>query len=132
MTTKTRDAIHAFIAAWNAHSPAAVQDVFAADGRLCDPTAPAGLARPAIGAAVRQALERIPDVAFALESVVETEDGRAAFEWRMHGNAVTPDGRRVPVRLEGCDVCQVRDGKIVELRGYFDRARIVEQMTAAG
>jgi len=59
--------------------PCAVQDVFADDGRLCDPTAPAGLARPAIGAAVRQALERIPEVAFALESV-ETEDGRAAFE----------------------------------------------------
>jgi ketosteroid isomerase-like protein len=42
---------------------------------------------------------------------------------------VTPDGRRVPVRLEGCDVCQVRDGKIVELRGYFDRARLMEQTT---
>ena len=130
MPTGVRDVIHAFIAAWNAHSPAAVRDVFAHEGRLCDPVAPDGLSRPGIGASVQRTLDRIPDVSFALTSVVASDDGRAAFEWRMSGTAVTSDGRSVPVRLDGCDVCRVRDGKIVEMRGYFDRAGIMEQLGA--
>jgi predicted ester cyclase len=127
----TGDAVRAFIAAWNAHSPEAVRDVFAAEGRLRDPSAPDGLTGPAIATSVQRTLERFPDVAFTLTSVLEGDDGRVAFEWLMRGTLASPDGCKIPVTLDGCDVCQVRNGKIVELRGYFDRAGIMQQLTAA-
>lgn len=127
----TRDAVRAFIAAWNAHSPEAVRDVFATDGRLRDPSNPDGAEGPAIAASVQRALDRFPDVAFTLTSVLEGDDGRVAFEWLMRGTLAAPDGRKIPVTLDGCDVCQVRDGKIVELRGYFDRSGIMQQLSAA-
>ena len=131
-TPTTRDAVQAFIAGWNAHSPKAVRDAFTTDGRLCDPVVPSWTSGEAIEAAVQRALDRYTDVAVTVRSVLEASDERVAFEWRMTMAAVTPDGRRVPMQLEGVDVCRVRDGKIAELRGYFDRAAIGEQLKAAG
>jgi limonene-1,2-epoxide hydrolase len=125
-----RAAVDDFIAAWNAHSPDAVRSVFAADGVLYDPTALDGITGPAIAESVRQVLERLPDIAFVLGSVLEADGGRVAFEWRMTATAVSPDGRRIPLALTGCDVCRTKDGKLAELRGYFDRARILEQLNA--
>jgi hypothetical protein len=45
----------------------------------------------------------------------------------MRGTCHAPDGRRVPISLEGCDVCVVTDGRIAALRGYVDRARLAAQ-----
>ncbi len=128
----TRDAVHAFISAWNSHSPAAVRDVFTADGRLCDPTNPSWIAGAEIEASVQRVLDRYRDVAFTVISVTDSGADRVAFEWRMDATSVAPDGRRAPITVEGCDVCRVRDGKIAELRGYFDRATIMAQLQAAG
>ena len=128
----TRDAVNAFIAGWNAHSPRAVRDAFTADGRVSDPVVPHWVSGEAIEAAVQRALDRYTDVAFTVRSVLESGDDRVVFEWRMTMAVVTPDGRRVPMQLEGVDVCRVREGKLVELRGYFDRAAIMEQLKAAG
>ena len=86
---------------------------------------------PEIATSVRRTLERLPYVAFTLTSTLEGDDGRVAFEWLMSGTLVSPDGRKIPVALDGCDVCQVRDGRIVDLRGYFDRAGIMQQLNAA-
>jgi ketosteroid isomerase-like protein len=129
----TREAVDAFIAGWNAHDPKAVRAVFTADGRVTDPAIGNWISgTAALEASVQHVLERYRDVAFTLVSVTENGADRVAFEWRMEAALVTPDGRRVPVALEGCDVCRVRDGKIAELRGYFDRAAIMEQLKAAG
>ena len=128
----TRDAVQAFIAGWNSHRPKAVRDAFTADGRLCDPVVPSWAAGDAIEASVQRVLDRYTDVAFAVRSVLEATDERVAFEWRMTMAVVAPDGRRVPMQLDGVDVCRVRDGKIAELRGYFDRAAIMEQLKTAG
>ncbi len=128
----TRDAVDAFLSGWNAHSPKAVRDAFTADGRLCDPVVPNWTSGQAIEAAVQRALDRYTDVAFTVRSMLESTDERVAFEWRMTMALVTPDGRRVPMQLEGVDVCRVRDGKIAELRGYFDRAAIADQLKAGG
>lgn len=127
----TRDAVHAFIDGWNAHSPKAVREAFTADGRVTDPVVAAWISGGAIEAAVQRALDRYADVTFTVGSILETGD-RVVFEWRMTMSLVMPDGRRVPLQLEGCDVCRVRDGKLAELRGYFDRAGIAEQLKAAG
>lgn len=128
----TLDAVHAFIAGWNSHSPGAVRAAFTDDGRLRDPVVPDWASGAAIEASVQRVLDRYTGVTFTVLSVLESGADRVAFEWRMDAALVTPDGRRVPVTLEGCDVCRVRDGKIAELRGYFDRAGIMEQLRAAG
>lgn len=127
-----RDAVDAFIAGWNSHRPKAVRDAFTADGRLCDPVVPNWISGDAIEVVVQRALDRYTDVAVTVRSVLEATDERVAFEWRMTMAVVTPDGRRVPMQLEGVDVCRVRDGKIAELRGYFDRAAIAKQLKTAG
>ena len=128
----TRDVVNAFIAGWNAHDAKAVRNAFTADGRLCDPVVPNWASGDAIDACVQRVLDRYADVRFDVRAVLECADGRMAFEWTMTMALVAPDGRRVPLELEGIDVCRVRDGKIAELRGYFDRARIMEQLKAAG
>lgn len=85
-----------------------------------------------IEASVQRALDRYRDVAFTVLSVTEDGADRVTFEWRMDATLVTPDGRRAAFTLDGCDVCRVRGGKLAELRGYFDRAAITEQLKAAG
>ena len=96
-TPTTRDAVQAFIAGWNAHSPKAVRDAFTADGRLCDPVVPSWTSGEAIEAAVQRALDRYTDVAFTVRSVLEAPDARVVFEWRMTMAVVTSDGRRIPI-----------------------------------
>ena len=127
----TRDAVKAFIAGWNAHSPRAVREAFTEDGRVSDPVIARWISGADIEAAVQGALSGFPDVAFTVLSMVEHGD-RAAFEWRMTATVGGPDGHRTAFTLEGCDVCRVCDGKLAELRGYFDRAAIMEQLKAAG
>jgi len=124
-----REAARDFIAAWNAHSPDAVRAVFAPDGVLYDPLARDGLVGgPAIAASVQRTLDRYLDVSFTVVSELEAADGRVALEWVMRATAAAPEGHRRPVTLTGCDVFRVKDGKIVELRGYFDRAHVMEQL----
>jgi len=128
----THDVVNAFIDGWNAHDPKAVRNAFTSDGRLCDPVVPAWASGEAIEAGVQRVLDRYTDVRFSVRSVLECRDDRMAFEWTMTMALAAPDGRRVPLQLEGIDVCRVREGKIAELRGYFDRAGIMEQLKAAG
>jgi limonene-1,2-epoxide hydrolase len=125
-----RAAVDDFITAWNAHDPDAVRRVFTTDGTLYDPFTPDGITGPAIAESVRHALEQFRDIAFVLGSVVEADGGRVAFEWRMTATAASAEGRPVPLSLVGCDVASVRDGRFAELRSYFDRARIMEQLSA--
>jgi ketosteroid isomerase-like protein len=125
--TGTRQAAHAFIDAWNSHSPEAVRDVFAPNGRLRDASNLESITGPAIVDSVKRVLERLPDIAFTLGAIIEDGD-RVAFEWTLSGTVTRPDGSKVAMSTDGCDVCQVKDGKIVELHGYFDRAPLMEQM----
>jgi len=127
-----RTAVNDFIAAWNAHDPDAVRGVFAADGTLYDPLTPDGINGPAIAESVRHTLEQFRDVTLVLGSVVEADGGRVAFEWRLTATAASAEGRPVPVSLVGCDVAVVTNGRFAELRSYFDRARIIEQLSARG
>ena len=69
-------------------------------------------------------------MALVLGSVVEADGGRVAFEWRLTATAASAEGRPVPVSLVGCDVAVVTNGRFAELRSYFDRARIMEQLSA--
>ena len=131
MTHAAHPAVNAFISGWNAHDPDAVRAAFVSDGRIVDPMYPDGASGPAIAASVRSALDRLHDVRFTVTSELPAGPERVTFEWVMRAAVAAPDGRRVPVTLAGCDVCDVRGDRIVELRGYFDRAAIPDQVAAA-
>lgn len=76
-----------------------------------------------------------PDYSFEVIEVVADEQ-RAAVRWRSTGTfdgvgrfeGLVPNGRTVDV--EGCDMVEVRDGKIVALDAYLNGAEMARQLGA--
>lgn len=76
-----------------------------------------------------------PDFFFEVIEVVADEQ-RAAVRWRATGTfdgvgrfeGLLPNGRRIDV--EGCDLVEVREGKIVELNAYLNGAEMGRQLGA--
>ena len=131
MSYGTHTAVKTYIAGWNAHSGEGVRAAFAPEGRANDPIYPNGVSGAALVKSVHDAVARFGEVHFTVTSEVSSGPDRVAFEWTLRANVAGADGRRVPVTLSGVDVCDLRDGKIVELRGYFDRGTISDQVAAA-
>src|ERR1044072_532057 len=76
-----------------------------------------------------------PDYRFQVIEVV-ADERRAAGRWRSPGTfdgvgrfeGLDPNGRSVDV--EGCDMVEVRDGKIVALDAYLNGAEMARQLGA--
>jgi steroid delta-isomerase-like uncharacterized protein len=118
---------HGYIDALNAHSAAAVYALFAPQAVLIDPMYPQGIAGKAIVETTQRMFDLVPDIKFAIESVVEGSDGQVVCEWVLNGTATVANARR-PISLRGCDVFHVEAGKIARLHAYFDRQAIAEQL----
>lgn len=124
-------AVEAYFAAWNAHDGAAV--AVAVAGTYVDPTLPAPISGSDLAAYVDGLCAAFPDLAFVAEPLIvdgETVVGR----WRMTGTndgaplpgAPAPTGGRID--LAGLDVLTTRDGRVVDVVGYFDQKTFVEQL----
>lgn len=72
--------------------------------------------REAAMARFREYEEQLGETRTEVEQVVDRDDG-AVIVWRMHG--VTP-GAEVPYEHRWAWVVQIRDGKAVHIRAYFD------------
>ncbi|NUU21432.1 MAG: SnoaL-like domain-containing protein [Streptomycetaceae bacterium] len=81
----------------------------------------------------------VPDSAFDYEHAYEAGD-TAIDEGFFHGTNTgplkLPDGTTLaatgkPVRIHGCDVATVKDGRIVDYRLYFDELDFLEQLGLA-
>ena len=83
----------------------------------------------AIAAAAQRVFDRYGEISFTLICAVGSRD-HVAFDWHLNAVFTSADGSPKNIEVEGCDICRLRDGKIVELRGYFDRAPILELMSA--
>lgn len=76
-----------------------------------------------------------PDFVFEVIEVV-ADERRAAVRWRATGTfdgvgrfeGLRPNGRRVDV--EGCDLVEVREGKIAELNAYLNGNEMGRQLGA--
>lgn len=111
--------------AWEARDPDAVAADFAPDGVL---VSPGGSWRGP--EAIREAARKFFEGTAAVEVVVTRVlvDGDAgAVEWTWTETA--PDGRRF--RAEDGIVFELRDGKIVYWREYFDPAELREPLEEA-
>jgi steroid delta-isomerase-like uncharacterized protein len=76
-----------------------------------------------------------PDYRFETISIA-ADDERAAVRWRSTGSfngagafeGMIPNGQRV--EIEGCDVLEIRDEKIVDLNAYLNAAEMARQLGA--
>ncbi|MFD5101975.1 nuclear transport factor 2 family protein [Streptomyces albidochromogenes] len=113
----------------------AVTECFAQDAVAITPDGEVR-GREDIGEYWRQMTDALPDSAY--ESVSKYEAGDTAidegfFTGRNTGPLVLPSGESLEpthrdVRVRGCDVATVRDGKIVSYRLYFDQLDFLGQL----
>ena len=116
-------ALHALVAAFNAHDLDRIMSLFADDCVLEMPRGPHRYGGRFEGKqAVREGLSSrfkgLPDVHYADDRHYVCGD-TGISKWRLTGTA--PDGRRVDVN--GCDFYEFRDGKVVRKDSYW---KIVE------
>lgn len=81
----------------------------------------------------------LPDSGFEIEHTLEAGDTAVDEGW-FHGTNTGPlklaDGETLPatgkaVRVHGCDIATVKDGRIVDYRLYFDQLAFLEQLGLA-
>jgi ketosteroid isomerase-like protein len=118
-------AVLAYIDAWNAHDAKAIRNCFTADGELHDPFKPAPLKGEQIFTFASETLAQFPTVRFELDTIHDVKPDVVCFELRC---IATVQGK--PVTLKACDVAELRNGKFAQIRSYFDRAGIAEQLAA--
>lgn len=131
-----KEVIAAWLQAYNSHDLDAVVALY--DVEATNTQAPWGT--PIVGQrAVRSTFARtfasFPDIHGVAERLVEASDV-VVLEWTfsgtMHGPFAghSPSGRRFVLR--GCEIFRVDDGRIVEQRGYWDKASMFEQLGLSG
>jgi predicted ester cyclase len=118
-------AVLSYIEAWNAHDAHAIRNCFTVEGELHDPFKPQGLRGAQILAFAQETLAQFPTVRFELQTAYEPKPGIVCFEL-----TVTAEVRGKRVKLDACDMGEVRGGKFARIRSYFDRAGIQEQLAA--
>jgi predicted ester cyclase len=124
-------AAEAYFAAWNAHDGAAVAALV--DGTYVDPTLPAPITGGDLVAYVDGLCAAFPDLAFVSEPLL-IDGSTVVSRWRMTGTndgaplpgAPAPTGGRID--LPGLDVLTTREGRVVDVVGYFDQKSFVEQL----
>jgi predicted ester cyclase len=125
------DAADAYFAGWNAHDGAAV--AAAVTGTYVDPTLPTPIRGDDLAAYVDGLCAAFPDLAFVSERPLV--DGTTVIgRWRMTGTndgaplpgAPAPTGGRID--LPGVDVVTTREGRVLDVVGYFDQRTFVEQL----
>lgn len=124
-------AVDAYFAGWNAHDGAAV--AAAVDGTYVDPTLPAPIRGDDLAAYVDGLCAAFPNLSFVMEPLL-VDGSTVVARWRMIG---TNDGAPLPgapaptngaIDLAGLDVITTRDGRVVDVVGYFDQKTFVEQL----
>lgn len=68
----------------------------------------------------------VPDMGFKLVNMLESGDW-VAIEWDGWGT-FSEGARKKPYKLRGCGFFQVKNGKIVSQRGYWDKNTLYRQV----
>jgi len=124
-------AVDDYFAAWNAHDGAGVAALVG--GSYVDPTLPAPIRGDDLAAYVDALCAAFPDLAFVAEPPI-VDGSTVVGRWRMTGTndgaplpgAPAPTGGRID--LPGVDVVTTRDGRVLDVVGYFDQKAFVEQL----
>lgn len=119
MQSATTETLEAFLAAFNRHDLDAIMDFFSEDCSFDFPRGPHPWGRRAVGKEEVRALLKtrfagIPDVSYT-DAEHWVAGDRAVSRWRLTGTK--PTGEKVDVR--GCDLLDLRDGKITRKDSYW-------------
>jgi steroid delta-isomerase-like uncharacterized protein len=126
-----------YLAAWNDHDAAAMEDLLTPDVVWEDPSLPApahGI--PAVQAFMRDAWVAFPDLRFDETDrphLTVTGD-QVALRWRMCGTMTgpldppgfAPTGRAI--EIEGVDLWTMRDGRIARYSAFYDNNEVAIQL----
>ena len=106
-----------FAAAWNEHDANAILSMMTSDCIMQLSAGPEACGQRFVGqdevrTGINQVFAATPDVAYNNPKHIITGD-RAVTEWLLTGTG--PDG---PIEVDGCDIFEIRDGKIAVKNSY--------------
>lgn len=120
-----KDVVRAWGMAFNRQDAAALAELYAEDATNYQVPEEPVVGKAAIRAMFEEGFRAFPDMGF--EEVNLFEDGEwAILEWKGWSTNLGPVGDHPPTGrkcedMRGCGFFQVRDGKIVFQRGYWDK-----------
>ncbi len=121
-----------YVEAWNAHDTASLAASFRARGTYEDPNTGGPIDTSALVTYAGALFAAFPDLTFedcGLRSVSENE---LLFAWIMRGTnraslrGLPPTG--ASIALPGIDLIKIRPDGVEEVKGYFDRQSLMEQL----
>jgi steroid delta-isomerase-like uncharacterized protein len=134
---ETNDVATRQLAAVNAHDPDAVAALFAPDARVETPSMPNGVGPEAVRADYVRLFRAFPDLAITEVDRLHSDDGnRVAILWTAaatHTGRLDPPGfapTHVRGGSRGMTHTEVRDGKVVSFRLYYDLTDLGRQIGA--
>ncbi|HEY3449570.1 MAG TPA: nuclear transport factor 2 family protein [Myxococcales bacterium] len=126
MAPSPREVVVAFFEAFNRHDVGALAALYAADAVNHQMPSEPLRGREAIRQSFAEAFRAVPDMGCEVVHVMVDGEWGAA-EWQGWGTARAEDGSPRPYRMNGCGFFEVRDGRIVLQRGYWDSATMSRQ-----
>ncbi len=127
------DIVQIYFDAWDAHNPAAILDLFEAQGTYSDPTTNGDLSGQAIADYAKSLFNAFPDLRLELICNQVTTTGNIAAPWIFHGVNSGPLGEQAAthrkIALPGCDFICVNGNKIQSVHGLFSVDELMRQLS---
>ena len=126
------DVARRYVAAWNARDAAGLAATFRPGGTYEDPNTEGPIGPTPLGAYASGLWSAFPDLEFEEVSWSDAGGGSLTFAWLMRGTnrgslrGLPPTG--ATIALPGVDLITVCDDGVERVRGYFDRATLMEQL----
>jgi steroid delta-isomerase-like uncharacterized protein len=121
-----------YVDAWNARDSARLMETFRPGGTYEDPSTGGRLGTEALAGYAGGLFTAFPDLKFEWVSMREAGPGAVTFAWVMRGTnrgslrGLPPTG--ATIALPGVDLIDVAEDGVRRVRGFFDRAALMEQL----
>ena len=124
--------VQVYFDAWNDHNTKAILETFTEDGIYSDPVGGKNLSGQVYSDYAASLFSAFPDLKLELIANTVASNGMVTAPWLLFGTHQGPVGDIQPtgraISLPGCDFITVQDGKIKEVRGYFDPEYLFNQI----
>ncbi|HJR49487.1 MAG TPA: ester cyclase [Gemmatimonadales bacterium] len=121
-----------YVAAWNARDTARLAESFREGGTYEDPNTGGPIGTEGLSAYAAALFAAFPDLVFEDAGMRPVSENEVQFAWIMKGTnrgslrGLPPTG--ASIALPGLDLIKVCDEGVEQVRGYFDRQTLMEQL----
>ncbi len=126
------EVVKAYFDAWNAHDTQAILNTFTSEGVYSDPIGGQNLFGDNYVDYANSLFNAFLDLRLELIANTVASNGMVAAPWLLFGTHQGPVGDLQPtgreITLPGCDFISIENGKIKEVRGYFDPDFLFSQL----